>query len=154
MLTFRRRLSQLILTVSICVLVFTSCNSSRHIACTYFQDNRSYSIIIRKPYKTKTFKKRHLSTLKFNYKKPLYANQNVNKAINSEINKHKTDFTYNNSEIIEQMSQRNEGTRYVHEYKTIAPPEVVTYSTSKKGLRNSKKVFKNLYNNPSNDKPK
>lgn len=134
MSTFRLRLSQFVFIISICGLVSTSCTSSKQIACTYFQDNRSYSksISIRKPYKTKTYKKRQHSTLKFNYNKNPYANQNDNRAINSAINKHKTDFTYNNSEKIEQMSQRNEGTRYVHEYKTIAPPEVIAYSNSKK----------------------
>ncbi len=93
MSTFRLRLSQLVFKVSICVFVFTSCNSSKHIAGTYFQNNRSYSKSIRKPYKTKTHKKRQHSSIKCNHKKIIYVNQDNKRVINSEIIKHKTDFT-------------------------------------------------------------
>jgi hypothetical protein len=93
MLTFRLRLSQLIFMVSICVFVFTSCNSSKYIAGTYFQNNRSYSKNISKPYKTKTHKKGQHSSIKCNHKKIIYVNQDNKRARNSEIIKHKTDFT-------------------------------------------------------------
>ena len=93
MSTLRLRLSQLVFKVSICVFVFTSCNSSKHIAGTYFQNNRSYSKSIRKPYKTKIHKKRQHSSIKCNHKKIIYVNQDNKRAINSEIIKHKTDFT-------------------------------------------------------------
>ncbi len=93
MSTFRLRLSQLIFMVSICVFVFNSCNSSKHIAGTYFQNNRSYSKSIRKPYKTKPNKKRQHSSIKCNHKQIIYVNQDNKRARNSEIIKHKTDFT-------------------------------------------------------------
>lgn len=93
MLTFRLRLSQLAFMVSICVFVFTSCNSSEYIAGTYFQNNRSYSKNISKPYKTKTHKKGQHSSIKCNHKKIIYVNQDNKRARNSEIIKHKTDFT-------------------------------------------------------------
>ena len=93
MSTFRLRLSQLVFMVSICVFFFTSCNSSKHIAGTYFQNNRSHSKSIRKPYKTTTHKKRQRSSIKCNHKKITYVNQDNKRAVNSEIIKHKTDFT-------------------------------------------------------------
>jgi hypothetical protein len=48
---------------------------------------------MRKPYKTKTHKKRQHSTIKCNHKKINYVNQDNKRAVNSEIIKHKTDFT-------------------------------------------------------------
>ena len=132
MLTFRLRLAQLILTVSICVLVFTSCNSSKHIAGMYFQNNRSYSKSIRKPYKTKTHKKRQHSSIKCNHKKIIYVNQDNKRAKNSEIiSKDKTDFTFI---ILREQNQffQNEEIIYIAKFKSIPPPEVVTYNQHKR----------------------
>ena len=132
MLTFRLRLAQLILTVSICVLVFTSCNSSKHIAGTYFQNNRSYSKSIRKPYETKTHKKRQHSSIKCNHKKIIYVNQNNKRAKNSEIIiKHKTDFT---SIILKEQNKflQNNEIMYVPKFKPNTPPEVVSYNQHKR----------------------
>jgi len=101
------RLSQFVLMVSVYGSVCTSCTSSKQMACTYFQNNRSYEKNVKKPYKTKTFKKRQHSSYKLiYYKNYLFANQNNYRAINSAINKHRIDFTYNNPEKTDPISQR------------------------------------------------
>ena len=92
MSTFRLRLSQLFM-ISICVFVFTSCNSSKQIAGIDFQNNMSYSKSMGKYYKIKTHKKRKHGSIKCNHKKINYVNQDNKSAINSEIVKNKTDFT-------------------------------------------------------------
>ncbi len=141
MSNIRLRLSQLVFMVSICVFVFTSCNSSKHIAGTYFKNNRSYSKSIRKPYKTKTHKKRQYSSIKCNHKKIIYVNQDNKRAINPEIINHKTDFTLI---ILKKQNKflQYEEMMYVHIYKSLTPPEVVSYNQHKRIIK-LKKYFRN-----------
>jgi hypothetical protein len=139
MSTFRLRLSQLVFLVFICAFVFTSCNSSKHIAGTYFQNKRNFSKSIRRPYKTKTHKKRKYSSIKCNNKKIIYVNQDIKRAINSEIIEHKTDFTLI---ILKEQNKflQYEEMMYVPKIKSITPPEVVTYNQHKR-IKKIQKVF-------------
>ena len=133
MSTLRLRLSQLVFMVSICILVFTSCNSSKQTACTSFQDSRNYSKSTRKPYETKTYiKKRQQSPINVNQMKIIYVNQDNKRAKNSEIiSKDKTDFTFI---ILREQNQffKNGKISYLAKFKSIPPPEVVTYNQHKR----------------------
>jgi len=122
MLTFRQRLSQLVFVVSICVFVFTSCNSSKHMAGTDFQNNSSYSKSISNHYKTKTHKNRQHRSIKCNHKKIIYVNQDNKRARDSEIIKHKTDFTLI---ILKEQNKFLQNEEYVtiFSYRTKAVPQ-------------------------------
>jgi hypothetical protein len=133
------------LTVSSCVLVFTSCNSSRHIAGKYFQNNRSYSKSLRKPYETKNHKKRKHSPAKCNPKKIEYVNRDNKRIKNSEIYiKHKTDFTFIILEEQNQFSQ-DEEMMFVPKNKSITPPEVVAYNQYERIMKIKKGVKYNSW---------
>jgi hypothetical protein len=78
--------------ISICAFVFTSCNSSRHIAGTYSKNNRSYSKSTGKHYKTTPHKKRKHRSIKCYHIKAQVKNQE-NQILNIPENKDKSDFT-------------------------------------------------------------
>ncbi len=88
---FRLRLARFVYTVSVCIFVCTSCNSSRHIAGIDFQNNMNQSRSIGKQYNT--HKKRKYGSVKCNHVKVNYVNVDNNEGVNSEIFRDRSDFT-------------------------------------------------------------